>query len=518
MAPVAHSATGLKAGDGEGTASSGPLVITSLSKTFEGQQALRGVDFDVSPGEVHALVGQNGSGKSTLVKVLAGFERPDRGATAHIGDMSLELGDAFAARKARLCFVHQDLGLIDTMSVSENIALALGYETSHGRIRWAAEAQRARDAMSLVDSTIDVRSPVGRLRPADRTAVAIARALAAAESGGHFLILDEPTAALPRAECNRLFGLIRRLTERGMGVVFIAHNIDEVLEIADRVTVLRDGQKVTTEWVAALDRDRLTSLILGRDLESTLTEREPDPSDGDRTSARLEVSHLAAGSLKGVSFSVAAGEIVGIAGIVGSGREELASLVSGAEPRLGEVLVNGQRVDAGSPAAAIESGVASVAADRAEAGLVAEMSVGENLTLANLSPFWQRGLLRRSSERQEIRNWIERLNIQPPRAEVPIHALSGGNQQKVLLAKWLRLAPAVLVLDEPTQGVDVGAKQDIYGAVTQAAADGAAVLVSSSDADELALLCDRVLVLRRGQIHRELRTPLSASQIDELSL
>jgi ribose transport system ATP-binding protein len=506
----------IAAGDGGAAPSGGPLVITSLSKTFEGQQALRGVDFDVNPGEIHALVGQNGSGKSTLVKVLAGFERPDRGATARIGDERLELGDALAARTARLCFVHQDLGLIDTMSVTENIAFSLRYETSHGRIRWRAEAQRARDVLSIVESSIDVRSTVGDLRPVDRTTVAIARALAAAQSGGRFLILDEPTAALPRVECGRLFDLMRRLAGQGMGLVFIAHNIDEVLEIADRVTVLRDGRKVGTESVATLDRDRLTSLILGRDLESTFTEREAEPSSG--TDARLDVRDLAANSLKGVSFSVAAGEILGIAGIVGSGREELTPLISGAESHRGEVRVSGRKVDPGAPAAAIAAGMASVPADRADAGLVAEMSVGENLTLANLSPFWEKGLLRPSSEREEIRRWIARLDVQPPRADIPIHALSGGNQQKVLLAKWLRLSPAVLVLDEPTQGVDVGAKRDIYAAVTQAAADGAAVLLSSADADELAVLCDRVLVLRGGQIHRELRIPLSAPQIDELSL
>jgi ribose transport system ATP-binding protein len=516
VGPVANSLPPHGAADGGGLPDGGPLQIRSLSKSFEGQQALRKVDFDLKPGEVHALVGQNGSGKSTLVKVLAGFERPDRGASAKIGDQPFDLGDAVAARSARLCFVHQDLGLIEAMSVAENIALSLGYETSHGRINWRAEARRAGQALAHVGSSIDIRAAVGDLRPVDRTTVAIARALAAADAGGRFLILDEPTAALPRVECNRLFELIARLRTRGMGVMFIAHNLDEVLEVADRVTVLRDGQKVVTESVATLDRDRLTSLIVGRDIESALPERETEPGAGE--DARLTVRDLAGASLRGVSFWIGSGEIVGVAGLVGSGREELTALISGAAKHWGEVRVGGRVVPAGAPAAAIAAGVASVPADRADTGLVSEMTVGENLTLADLSPFWKGGLLRRSSEREEIARWITRLNVQPPRPEVPIHALSGGNQQKVLLAKWLRLDPAVLVLDEPTQGVDVGAKRDIYAAVTEAAAGGAAVLVSSSDADELAALCDRVLVLRGGVIRRELMGPLSASQIDELSL
>jgi ribose transport system ATP-binding protein len=497
---------------------SSALVISSLSKSFEGQQALKGVDFDVQPGEVHALVGQNGSGKSTLVKVLAGYERPDPGSSARIGDDTFSLGDPAAARRAHLCFVHQDLGLIDSMSVAENIALGTGYETGAvHRIKWAGERTRARAALDFVGSSIDVRAMVGDLRPVDKAEVAIARAMAVARDEGRFIILDEPTAALPRAEAGRLFELVRALVARGMGVVFVGHHLEEVLGIADRVTVLRDGVRVATEDAGDLDRDRLAALIVGRHIEAHANQQSARATTAVR-SATLVVTALAGRTLDEIDFSVESGEILGVAGIVGSGREEIAPLVFGAESRTGNVAVTGTPVAPDSPPDAIAAGLALVPAMRVKDGLVSEMSVAENLTLADLRPFWRGMWMRKVPEREEVARWIDELQIHPRAAGVPVHTLSGGNQQKVLLAKWLRLAPSVLVLDEPTQGVDVGAKVQIYGAVERAAAAGAAVLVSSSDPEELAVLCDRVLVLRRGKIHTELTGHFTAAQINELSL
>jgi ribose transport system ATP-binding protein len=490
------------------------LAITALSKTFDGQQALRAVDFDVRPGEIHGLVGQNGSGKSTLIKILAGFETPDDGASAHIGEAPFALGDPAAAAEARLCFVHQDLGLIETMSITENIALTAGYATGSGRrIRWREERGRARAAMDIIGSDVDVETLVGDLPPVQRAAVAIARALAVAEDDGRFIILDEPTASLPRAEADRLFELVRTLAARGLGVVLVSHHLEEVLGVADRVSVLRDGVRVATLPAAGLGRDALATIIVGRELEAHVPTGRASTS-----SAVLSVRGLRGSRLAGIDFQIGPGEIVGVAGIVGSGREELAPILFGDQPSDGEVRVGEQVLSLHGPEQAIAAGLALVPANRGADGLILDMTVLENLTLGDLRPYWRGGWMRRRAEREDGLRWIDQLQVRPRRPEAPVHTLSGGNQQKVLLAKWLRLKPTVLMLDEPTQGVDVGAKVEIYSAIEQAAASGAAVLVSSADPEELALLCDRVLVLRRGAIAAELQSGCSADQINELTL
>ncbi|MFL5846638.1 MAG: sugar ABC transporter ATP-binding protein [Solirubrobacteraceae bacterium] len=495
-------------------AAAAALTVTALSKTFEGQRALREVDFDVRPGEVHALVGQNGSGKSTLIKILAGFEVPDDGASAQIGDRELRLGDASAAAEARLCFVHQDLGLIDTMSVAENIALGTGYATRRGgRIDWRAERKRARDALAVMNSTLEPDAIVGDLAPVQRSAVAIARALSMAEEGGSFIVLDEPTASLPRTEAERLFEIVRGLAARGMGVVLVSHHLDEVLGVADRVTVLRDGARVASVAASELDRDKLATLIVGREVGAhVVAERAP------AATATLRADDLEGDALAGVSFSVAPGEILGIAGIIGSGREEIAPMLFGYRALRGHVQVGDRALPGSDPQAAIAAGLALVPANRIRDGLILDMTVGENLTLGDLRPYWRGGRMRHREERDDVLRWLDQLEVQPPRPEALVHTLSGGNQQKVLLAKWLRLKPKALVLDEPTQGVDVGAKVEIYSAVERAAAGGVAVLVSSSDPEELALLCDRVLILRRGTVAAELDAGCTAEQINELTL
>jgi ribose transport system ATP-binding protein len=490
------------------------LEVFSLSKTFEGQRALREVDFDVKPGEIHALVGQNGSGKSTLIKILAGFETPDPGAGARIGDQPLRLGDPQAALDARLSFVHQDLGLVETMSAMENIALGTGYATrSGGRVDWPAERARAQRALDLVGSTVDPRTTVEDLPPVQRTAVAIARALSVAAEDGRFIILDEPTASLPRSEADHLFEIVRGLARRGMGVVLVSHHLEEVLGVADRITVLRDGRRVASVDAAGLDRHQLAALIVGREV----TQHEGTARE-TADAAALAASGLRGHTVQDVAFSVAPGEIVGVAGIIGSGREELAGLLFGFETRRGDVVVDGTALPPHAPGSSIAAGLALVPADRARDGLVLEMTVQENLTLGDLAPFWRGGRLRHRAERAETIEWLDRLQVQPRRPEALVHTLSGGNQQKVLLGKWLRLRPKVLILDEPTQGVDVGAKVEIYAAVEQAAHAGVGVLVSSSDPEELALLCDRVLVLRHGSVAAELPSGCTAEQINDLTL
>jgi ribose transport system ATP-binding protein len=490
------------------------LSILSLSKSFEGQRALIDFNMDVLPGEVHALVGQNGSGKSTLIRLLAGFEKPDPGGRVMLGEQELELGSPAAARAAHLCFVHQDLALIETMTVAENIALGVGYTTGGGaRIQWRRQRERARQALAAVDSDLNVSVEVGELGSVDRTLVAIARAIAAAEEGGRFIILDEPTASLARDEVERLFKVLTSLSQQGLGVVFVSHYLDEVLELADRITVLRDGRKIVTTNAAELEHETLASLILGRAVEAH--------AGAGRSSSRqpaLSARGLTGASLASVDLEVARGEVLGVAGLVGSGREEVASLLFGAVPGAGSVSVEGREIEPERPDQAIEAGVALVPADRGRDGLVGEMTIAENMTLARLQPYWDHMRLDSKRERAEVLTWIERLDIQPPRPGAPVHTLSGGNQQKVVLAKWLRLDPTVLLLDEPTQGVDVGAKVGIYRAIDHAASGGAAVLLASSDGEELALVCDRVLVLRRGRVHAELEGEISPEQINELCL
>jgi ribose transport system ATP-binding protein len=474
------------------------LVARAMTKRFGATLALDDVDLEVRAGEVHALVGHNGSGKSTLIKILAGFHEPEPGAHVSVRGEPLTFGSAPASLVAGLRFVHQDLGLVHTLSTVDNLALGIGFETGRfGHIRWRAARRSARRAIRELGYDFDVRVPVGELSAAERTGIAIARALRDAEDA-RLLVVDEPTAMLPRHEVDILFEAIRRVTRRGVGVVYVSHRLDEVFAIADRVTVLRDGQRVGTFAIHELDEHRLVELMMGAaQVDSQALERA-----GERTRGLLGVRGLTGTVLNGVSFDVAGGEIVGVGGLTGSGREELLPLLFGARKRRsGEVEVAQQPLAAGRPADAIAAGVALVPTDRHGAGSVTSLSVRENLVLThprrNAGRFWR---LRRSAERAEARRWTTALDIRPPDPDVPFPSLSGGNQQKVVLAKWLRMGPRVLLLDEPTQGVDVGAKAMIHDLARQAAAGGAAVLIASSEDAELCACCDRVLVLRDGGV------------------
>jgi len=479
------------------------LRIEHLSKTFPGQVALDDVSIDVGIGEVHALVGQNGSGKSTLIKVLAGFHQPDSAdARAWMNDTPLVLGDGPAATAAGIRFVHQDLGLVGSVSAVENIALTVGYRTGAARrIRWRDEVRRTREALAALGlADVDVKARVDSLPAAQRTAVAIARALVGWETGASLLVLDEPTATLPGDDVERLFAVIHRLKERGISILYVSHHLDEVFELADQVTVLRDGRRVTTMPVGELDHARLVELIVGHRVElSTVT----DVVTGGRPV--LEVRGVAGGTVREIDLAVGAGEIVGIAGITGSGREDVLALLAGQVPRSGgEVVVDGTRIDNFRPRHAIDAGIAFVPADRALRGTVGTMNVRENLSLCDLARHVVRGRLRRRGELAETREWIERLSIKTSSTEASIGSLSGGNQQKVMFGKALRLAPKVLALDAPTQGIDIGAKDQIHRLVDAAAADGVAVLVASTDTDELVRLCHRVLILANGRVIAQL--------------
>ena len=493
------------------------LRIESLSKTFPGQAALIDVDLEIGVGEVHALVGQNGSGKSTLIKVLAGYHQPDPGSSAWVNGQPLTLGDGPAAAAAGIRFVHQDLGLVGSISTIENLALTTGYRTGKGgQILWKQEAQLAREAMHALGlDDVDVKAPVSSLSAAEKTGVAIARALVDWESGTSLLVLDEPTATLPGQDVTRLFEVIRRLKVTGISIMYVSHHLDEVFALADRVTVLRDARPIASVPVSGLDHGKLIELIVGHRIEATAA------SVSSRSaSSLLRVVGLAGGNVDSLDLDVHPGEIVGLAGITGSGREHVLGLISGQRRRTdGQVYMGERLLSEGDPGGALDAGMAVVTADRAVRGILPMMSVRENLTVCDLSPYVAGGRLRKSPERRDTRSWIERLSIKTQSSETLIASLSGGNQQKVMFGKALRLAPKLLLLDEPTQGIDVGAKDQIHSLVDEAAASGVAVLVASTDTDELVRLCHRIVVLVEGRAVAELTgAQISAGAVEHTQL
>jgi ABC-type sugar transport system ATPase subunit len=480
------------------------LEIQNLSKSFPGLRALDRVSMSVDAGEIVALVGQNGSGKSTLVKVLSGLYEPDPGAEIRVQRAGGQVVSGDAAHAA-LHFIHQDLGLVSQLSTIENLDLGLPL----GRrgllpALVGEEARRARALIAEFGGDVDVHAPVGTLAAAERTIVAIARALSGWTDPHNLLVLDEPTAALEDAEVQQLFKAVRGVAERGAGVIFISHHLDEVMDLADRVVVLRDGRIVTDVARGAYDRDRLVHLITGRELETL--EARPAVRDASEV---VTVEGLVGGRIRGLDLSIGTGEILGVTGLLGSGRDDLAGLLFGAIPRTaGRVLVAGKAVPPSSPSSAIARAVAFVPGDRRDKAAVMTMTARENLTLPGMQSV--RGAFGRLStrlERAEARRWAATVRLHPRDPDRPLRQFSGGNQQKVVLAKWLRTRPRVLLLDEPTQGVDVGAKAAIYELIAHAAEDGAAVLVSSSDVKELALLCHRVLVLRGGRVWTQIDRP-----------
>ncbi|MBM0128233.1 sugar ABC transporter ATP-binding protein [Pimelobacter simplex] len=476
------------------------LSVRNLSKTFPGVLALDQVSLDVHAGEIVAVVGQNGSGKSTLVKVLAGVYEPDPGAHIEVRDGA---GNYLTGQRAMsdLHFIHQDLGLVPELSTIENIDI--GRPLRHRGLTPYPRRAEVREFSAQVaefGGHFDVTVPVHRLTAAERTIVAIARAMDGWERPDHVLVLDEPTAALHSDEVKLLFDAVRIVAARGGAVVFISHRLDEVTSLADRVVALRDGRVVGDTPAHAVDNTGLAELIVGRRMEET--RREPGPIG----KTVLSVQGLSGATLDQLSLELRAGEVVGVSGLLGSGREHLCGLVFGAIPRTRGVV----HVAAGAPVppdprASIAAGMAYVPADRHRSGVILPMNVRENLTLPALRPLrrWWGGL-HAKREGAETAHWVDRIQLRPALPERAVAAFSGGNQQKVALAKWLRAGPRVLLLDEPTQGVDIGARAALYDIVGQSVAAGCAVLICSSDDKELVAFCDRVLVLRDGRVVDEL--------------
>lgn len=480
------------------------LSVRNATKIFGAQVALDNVSIDVAPGEVRALVGQNGCGKSTLIKILAGYHEPEPGTEASVGGEPLALVDPVASEAAGLRFVHQDLGLVGSLDTVDNLALGQGYITNATKtIRWRKERAKARDALAALGYNINVRIPVAGLQMSERTAVAIARAMSERGTPPKVLILDEPTANLPGAEAQRLYQLVRRVADSGVAVLFVSHHFDEVFEMAESVTVLRDGKLITTRPVEGLTEEELIELVVGRKLE------EHNRRDADAREHGLEILKLTGvggRNVQEMDLTVHRGEVVGVAGITGSGREEVASLVFGGHERSGEITVDGKALPQNRPDISIERGIALVPAERHANATLLDQTLRENITLVDPGRHMTMGILRRRPEKADVRVWLDRLTVKPGgQTEYTMTQLSGGNQQKVILARWLRQEPEVLILDEPTQGVDVGAKADIHTLVDEAAAQGAAVLVCSTDHEELVRVCDRVVIMRRGRAAEILR-------------
>jgi ribose transport system ATP-binding protein len=481
------------------------LELANLSKTFTGQRVLNDVDLVLQPGEIRALVGQNGCGKSTMIKVLAGYHEPDEGASARVNGEPLALGAVGAGEAAGLRFVHQDLGLVSTLDSLDNLAIGSGYERNKlGLISWRREAKLTREALKSLGYDIDVKTPTSHLAMSERTAIAVARALSHRKTQPRVLVLDEPTANLPAAEITRLFEVVRSVQSRGVAVLFVSHHLDEVFSLCESVTVLRDGNHIITRPVEGLNEDSLVELMIGRSLQ----DYDAPQGDPEEHSQRvLSVRGLRTGALHGIDLNAQAGEVVGIAGITGSGREELALALFGGIDRKGTVTVGDKDVKPMRPDLAMQDGIGLVPAERHANAAFLDTTLRENVSIVGPGAFRKRGLLNRRREVSEVTSWLEKLRVRPPECERLLGTLSGGNQQKVVLARWLRLQPRVLLLDEPTQGVDVGAKSEIHALVDQAAAEGAAVIVASTDHSELTRLAERVIVLSGGRIVEELRRP-----------
>ena len=471
------------------------LRMRGIAKAFPGVQALSGVDLDVRAGEVHILLGENGAGKSTLMKILSGGQRSDAG-SIEIDGRSAVLDTPRAARDARIAIIHQELALVPEMTVAENVYLGRA-PTRFGMLDHGPMVRGAAALLDQLGASIDPNELVGALSIAQQQLVEIARALSL---DAKILIMDEPTSALTERETTRLFETIRGLTARGVAIIYISHRLDEIFEIGDCITVLRDGRHIVTQPIDKADRRELVRLMANRDVDELVP-----ASARTMGRAKLRVEKLSHGnSLHDVSFSVRAGEIVGFAGLLGAGRTEIARAVFGLEPiDGGTIYVDDTEVTIRSPRDAIAAGIGFVTEDRKREGLVLSRSVRDNVALPILSRLARLGIVRSRREQATAEDAVRDLNIRTPSVRQLARNLSGGNQQKIVLAKWLATGARILFLDEPTRGIDVGSKAEIYMLINELATDGVAIVLMSSDLPEVLGLSDRVLVMREGRIAGE---------------
>ncbi|HWE41694.1 MAG TPA: sugar ABC transporter ATP-binding protein [Gemmatimonadaceae bacterium] len=482
-----------------------PLVVAAnVEKRFGGVRALRGASLEVRPGEVHALVGENGAGKSTLINILGGAIRRDTGTLTFAGHDVAFRSPAESQRQG-IAVIHQELAMLPSLSVAEN--LFMGRMPS--RLGWVDRGSmrvRARELLAEVGLDADPATPVSELGTSHQQLVEIAKALS---MGARLLVMDEPTASLTEHETQRLLALVRRLRDGGVAIVYVSHRFAEVFAISDRITVMRDGATVRTLETPRTTPSEVVALMVGRELA-----RASPPASPALGPVALELRGVSrAGAISDVSFTVRQGEIVGMAGLVGAGRSETARAVFGAEPHdAGEILLGGRPVRFRSPGAALDAGVAMCAEDRKRLGLFMDNSVRWNISIARLAAISAFGFVRRGRETSLARGFVDRLRVRAPDLATPVRQLSGGNQQKTVLARWLATEPTVLILDEPTHGVDVGAKAEIYALIRELAAKGIAILLVSSELPEILDLSDRIVVMREGRVAGIVARPDASEQ------
>ncbi len=486
------------------------LQMRGISKAFPGVQALRGVDLDLRAGEVLAVLGENGAGKSTLIKILGGAHRPDAG-TIEVGGLPAHIHSPAAAQRAGISIIYQEFNLIPALSAGENIFL--GRERLRfGLLRRDEESRQARQLFAQLGVETDPDIPCRELSVAQQQLVEIAKALSL---DARILVMDEPSAALTPPEVERLHGIIRELRARGLGLIYISHRLEEIFAIADRVLVLRDGQLVGSRPIGEVNRSGLIEMLVGRKLEHEFPKRTSRPGP-----ARLVARNLACGAkVRDVSFTIHRGEVLGLTGLVGAGRTEVARCLFGADPlNSGSVELDGQPLSIRHPREAIRAGLALLTEDRKGQGLVLGQSVRENFGLPNLGQFSRLGVLREKSECAAFSRYVDSLRIRIPHQDQLARNLSGGNQQKIVLAKWLQRNCEVIIFDEPTRGIDVGAKFEVHQLINELAAEGKAILMISSELPEILGMSDRILVMHSGRIVGEITDVAQATQEDIMHL
>jgi rhamnose transport system ATP-binding protein len=470
------------------------LEVKSITKSYAGVRALKNGSFELFEGEVHALIGENGAGKSTLIKIITGAVQPDSGSLSVCGQL-IQHNDPSISRSLGISAIYQQPSLFPDLTVAENIALALEGGSAWRKIDWKQRNRRAAELMERAGASIHPEQLVSSLSMPEQQLVEIAKAIGA---DANILIMDEPTASLTDREVDSLFKTIGVFRNQGAGIIYISHRLEEITTIADRITVMRDGETISTRRREKVDKPTLISMMVGREIEEVLPKRETTP--GEIALELRQVSNRAAG-VRDISLAVRCGEILGFAGLVGSGRTQLAEMIFGLTPAdTGEILLAGLPVKIDSPAQAIHLGIGYVPEDRRRHGVVLEMPIASNISLANLKQVSHLGLINEGRERELASGYLIKLRIKAPSVYTETGALSGGNQQKVALARWLSIHPRILILDEPTQGVDVGSKSEIHNLIRELAARAIAIIMISSELPEILSISDRIAVMHQGTI------------------
>ena len=485
------------------------LAMAGITKTFPGVKALSQASFDLQSGEVHALVGENGAGKSTLIKILSGVYQPDSGSIEILGKKS-RFSNPLEAQAARIATIYQEFTLIPALSIRAN--LFLGREASRaGFVNDSDERCSARTILAKLGLAIDSETLVSELTVAQQQLVEIGRALA---SDARIFVMDEPTAALTPAEVQSLFEILRELTSAGIGIIFISHRLDEIFAIADRITILRDGATVASRPASNFTRQQMIELMVGR---SIADEYPKIPAKCQESG--LEIRNLRSPLVHDVSFRVNRGEVVGLAGLMGAGRTEVVRLIFGADQRSGgEIILDGRPLNISTPRSAIAQGICLLTEDRKAQGLILRASAEDNFALSNFKSWSRLGFIKRRQELTRFQSYVANLKIKVFGPDQLAENLSGGNQQKLLVARWLETNSQVVIFDEPTRGIDVGAKYEMYLLIGELAAQGKVVIVVSSELPELLGICDRILVMRHGKLSGEITDVRSARQEDVMAL